>query len=174
MPGFNIGSDASSEASITVTTHRSHRWRITSLGEGLINKPTMLYAKSIQLPGFSIEEEIVVGASIKYKFAKTVNWEDVSLSFYDVMGMIGDMRTWQDKVYTNGEGINSANDYKKTSSFILTDGVGESTGPTFTLKNSWPKSISHSELSYDNSEIKLINMILSYDWAEIEAPSQPQ
>jgi hypothetical protein len=170
MPGFNIGAGGGfREPSITVEPNRAHRWRIESLGDGQIARATKVYAKSLQLPGYSIEEEIINGAAVKYKFAKIVNWEDVTISFYDVAdpNLINDLLEWEREVYTSGRGIRDANDYKKKCSFVLTNGQGDIVGPAFTLFNSWPKSVTHSALSYDNSEFKLVNLTLSYDWAEI-------
>jgi hypothetical protein len=170
MPGFNIGGGGGgSEPSNSSNLNRNHRWRIISLGESIIPRTALIFVKSLQLPAFTVEEEIVTGAAIKYKFAKTVNWEDVLITFYDNVGLIDDLLKWQKLVYDSGAGIKLANDYKKSSSFELTDGAGKSAGSQYFLINSWPKNISHSQLSYEDSEIKLVNMTLSYDWAEIFA-----
>ena len=170
MPGFNIGAGAGgSEPSNTTELNRNHRWRIISLGENTIPRQSLIFAKSLQLPGFTIEEETVQGAAIRYKFAKIVSWEDVTITFYDNVGLVDNLLKWQNLVYDSGAGIKLANDYKKSSSFELTDGNGATAGPTYFLINSWPKSLSHSQLSYEDSEIKLINLTLSYDWAEVFA-----
>src|SRR5574339_575327 len=109
MPGFNIGHGAGgfNEPNSQVEIHRAHRWQIITLGSPdiQINRATLLYAKSLTLPGINIEEEIVDGASLKYKFAKMANWEDVSIEFYDVTGVFEDLRQWQDRVFTPETGI---------------------------------------------------------------------
>ena len=168
MPGFNIGGGAGGNTPPnTYEIIRNHRWRIVSLGENIIPRAQTKFAKSLQLPAFTVEEEIITGAAIKYKFAKTVNWEDVTITFYDASPLLDQLLKWQNLVYDSGNGIKMADNYKKSSTFELTDGQGSAVGPQFILINSWPKNISHSQLSYEDSELKLINLTLSYDWAEI-------
>lgn len=169
MPGFNIGSKEQTDPSTTRETHRVHRWRIESLGE--LNDQqnrNFLFAKTLQLPNITFDEETHVGGSIKYKFAKIVNWEDVTISFYDVYGLYEQLFAWQNLVYTVNAGINPADMYKKESRFVMVDGMGKQAGPRYILKNSWPKSIQHSPLSYESSDIKLLTIILSYDFADIQ------
>lgn len=167
MPGFNIGSGNSGDPSPNTEVHRAHRWRIETLG-ALQNTGNFLYAKTLQLPNFSVDEETYIGASVKYKFAKVINWEDVTVTFYDVIGLYEQLFGWQNQVFTPNEGIKPADDYKEESRFVQTDGMGEQAGPRYILKNSWPKTISHSPLSYESSEIKLITLVLSYDYADIQ------
>lgn len=163
MPGFNIG--GGDGPSNSPDLHRSHRWEIINLG-GYVRSEHRMCAKSLSLPTFAAEEEIVMGAAIKYKFAKAINWEDVQLSFYDTVGLYASLLKWQDAVYTADAGIKPASSYKADAAFTLVDGDGFPIGQEITLKNSWPKSISHSPLSYESSDIKQIDITLSYDWAE--------
>ena len=135
-------------------------------GTLILKRDKLLFAKSVQLPGFNIEEEMVHGSAIKYKFAKTVNWDDVLITFYDTSGILEGLKQWQERVWTPELGIQPAGKYKGTATFNLTGGSVSDTGFTFILKNCWPKSIKHGLLSYDNSEIKVIELTLSYDWAE--------
>lgn len=179
MPGFNINSNTQQgpEASIFIESQRNHRWRIISLGAdgatgGVIGRDALVYAKSLQLPEFNVEEEIVPGSAIKYKFAKFVNWGDVVVSFYDVSGVYAGLIKWQNLVYTDTAGIGIADNYKKQSRFQQTNGAGQDSGPLYRLIGSWPKIISHSTLSYEDSELKLINLTLSYDWADIKFGTQ--
>ncbi|MEM3000625.1 MAG: hypothetical protein QXU32_00630 [Nitrososphaerales archaeon] len=165
MPGFNIGGSTGPPIAPKKDLHRAHRWRIVTLG-GFVTRDNLLYARTLTLPTFSVEEELVMGSSIKYKFAKAINWEDVRVSFYDIIGLYEDLVKWQDAVYTPTTGINVADSYKRDSIFELVDGMGNMAGLQHILKNSWPKSISHSELNYESSGIKLIELTLSYDWAE--------
>ncbi len=171
MPGFNIGSGNVGDPSPNAEVHRAHRWRIESLGELQDSSNNFLYAKTLQLPNFSVDEETHIGASVKYKFAKVINWEDVTVTFYDVIGLYEQLFGWQNLVFTPNEGIKSADIYKKESRFVQTDGKGDQAGPRYILKNSWPKTISHSPLSYESSEIKLITLVLSYDFADIQPGS---
>lgn len=169
MPGFNItgaGNELEPSPMPGNDIHRAHRWRISQLGD-VSSRTVKLYAKSLTLPGFTVDEEVVDGASLKYKFAKMVNWEDVSIEFYDVFSVFESLRAWQDQVFTPATGIRPAGDYKKLSSFVLTDGAGEDIRP-FTLHGSWPKQLSHSPLSYESSELKLVSLVLSYDFVTFD------
>lgn len=180
MPGFNIGGggDNTVEPPIPSEILRAHRWRIAKLGDlnfEAFGGETLLYAKSMSLPGFTVEEEIVSSAALKYKFAKMVNWEDVSIEFYDVTGVFDTLVTWQNLVFTPDKGIGVANDYKKECTFHLTSGSGDTTDadgnnlPVFTLHGAWPKQLTHSPLSYENSELKTVSLVLSYDYVTFDA-----
>jgi hypothetical protein len=167
MPGFNIGGQEG--PSNTTELYRTYRWFIETMmvdGRSMLNPYKLLYVKSIQLPGFNIEEEMIQGSAIKYKFAKTVNWDDVLVTFYDTEGIMEGLKSWQDLVWTPELGVQPASKYKGVTTFVLTNGEGSPTGFTFILRNCWPKSIKHGSLSYDSSEIKLVELTLSYDWAE--------
>jgi hypothetical protein len=164
MPGFNIGGGDNNEPSNTAELNRAHRWRIVSLGENLIDGDMLLFAKTLQLPGFTVEEEVITSAAIKYKFAKTVNWEDVAISFYDTVGLFPALIEWQNKVYTEDAGIQPAASYKLQSTLSQTDSTGEPINQ-FILHGSWPKALTHSPLSYESSDIKMVDLILSYDFA---------
>lgn len=177
MPGFNIGGgnpDNTSEPSPLIEIHRAHRWRIFQLGDLALGNMA-LYAKTLSLPGFTVEEEIVNSSALKYKFAKMVNWEDVVIEFYDVFGMFDALVEWQNLVFTPADGIGVANDYKKNCVFELTTGSGDNMDangnllPVFTLNGAWPKQLTHSPLSYENSELKTISLVLSYDYVTFEA-----
>lgn len=176
MPGFNIGGGGAdnTEPSPFIETHRAHRWRISQLGD-LALGDLGLYAKTLSLPGFTVEEEIISSSALKYKFAKMVNWEDVVIEFYDVFGLFDLLVEWQGLVFTPENGIGVANDYKKNCVFQLTSGSGDNMDangnslPVFTLNGAWPKQLTHSPLSYENSELKTISLVLSYDYVTFEA-----
>ena len=169
MPGFQIGQGTG--PSNTVETLRQHRWLIQTLGPIAIGPDAggtpPLLAESLQLPNVIIEEQTIQAALIKYKFAKSVSWEDASVTFYDTDNLLSKLLDWRNLVYTNVAGIKEhggANGYKKDSIFKLLDGIGKEK-VTLTLRHSWPKSISHGPLSYGSTDIKLITVTLSYDFA---------
>lgn len=168
MPGFNIGGGADRDPSNRPEINRAHRWRIISLGENLINSDELVFAKTLQLPSFAVEEEMVTSAAIRYKFAKTINWEDVTVQFYDSIGLFTELEKWRSLVWTADSGIRTASEYKKQSTFGLTYGDGTII-QTFVLHGSWPKMITHSALSYESSDFKYIDLVLSYDFASFES-----
>jgi hypothetical protein len=174
MPGFAIN-NTSGAISIDPKAefHRVHRWYINNLGipasiVGSDNSSKFrLYAHSLELPSISFEEELVNGASLKYKFPKRVLWDPVTVSFYDVFGIHKKFEKWRQAIWTPEEGIKLANDFKGEAEFILTNGKGEDK-QFYTLIGCYPSKISHSELTYTSSDIKLLRVTYSFDYAKIE------
>lgn len=165
MPGFAITGTEGRGPSNTQETFRTHRWRVQKLGPiRAESDPALFLAKELQLPNFSVDQDTVTGASLVYKYAKNINFEDVTISFYDTEDIISELKGWRDTIWTPEEGLRESGSYKDTSIFLLLDGSGE-TLRTFTLINSWPKKISHGPLSYTSSDIKYVQVTLAYDWA---------
>jgi len=187
MPGFNIGGNGSGPSNL-IRLHREHRWEIMDLGipagvsgvaqpggrSGTIARSpsqhtrnaTKFYAKTLQLPSLSFENEEVKGAGHKYKFAREADWDDVTVTFYDTFGLYQQFKTWQDLIWTPENGIGLADIYKGHPSFALIDEQGKRI-QRYNLKGAYPRKISHGDLSYTSSEVKLLSVTFSYDWAEI-------
>ena len=130
MPGFIIGgAEANIEgvSSNTVETHRQHRWRIIKLGP-IDFSLEFLVAQSFQLPNVNIEVQEIKAALLTYKFAKAVNWDNASVTFYDALPTLDRLETlWRNKVYSNEDGIKSHKDYKFDTIIELLDGAGKAT-----------------------------------------------
>jgi len=161
MPGFEIGTGGGGPAN-NLPTLRQHRWEITQLGPVT---SSLDVARDLQLPNFNVEREKVWGANSTYKYAKGVDWEDVTVAFYDLFDIYGRLKKWMDTVWTPEQGLHPAGDYKMESFFKMLDSRG-AVIQTFKLVNSWPVKVSHGPLSYTSSEIKYTQVTLSYDWAE--------
>lgn len=181
MPGFHFG-DGLDRESNTVETVRSHRWVIEKLGpidekDGLGggNHHTYgaWYAKSFGFPDQSSKIESAQGAGIEYKFAGNTEFSNATVVFYDTI-IKGDTSTrillerWCSDVRGGTEegvfnSVGLADVYKDTSVFSMRDGSGSPIF-TITLVNSWPQKISHSELSYVDSEISEVTVELVFDW----------
>ena len=132
MPGFAINqTDSSTSIDHKAEFHRAHRWRIQDLGIPAGSTTSTgtfrprLYANTLELPSLSFEEEKVDGASLKYKFPKRANWDNITISFYDVHGIHNRFDQWTKSIWTPEEGLNPANDFKGSSVFLLTDGSVE-------------------------------------------------
>lgn len=172
MPGFAINqTDSSTSIDHQAEFHRAHRWQIENLGIPFsINASSVfrprLYAKTLELPSLSFEEEKVDGASLKYKFPKRANWDNITVSFYDVQGIHNRFHLWQQSIWTPEEGLKPAADFKGTAVFLLTDGSGEEM-QRYTLVGCYPTKVSHSELSAASSEVKLLNVTYAFDYATI-------
>lgn len=165
MPGFKIGG-AGDGPSSGIETLRQHRWLITKLGP--IGTENLLVARDLVLPEYRIDRQEILGGLIYYKFAKSVKWEDISVTFYDTGKILDELCKWKQLVYDNSSGIkkHSPNGgYKQDCIFELLDGTGSPLN-TITAKNAWPASIAQGQLSYTSTEIKVVTVTLAYDFAE--------
>ena len=176
MPGFT-GNGPSPKAEF----HRQHRWIIEELGipsssgrpgqalrgEAKKRSQLALYARDLQLPVLEFDIESIKSPSLEYKIAKHAKWRNCTVSFYDVYGLYKEFYKWQQEIWTPQTGLKAANAYKGQPVFALRDGKGK-VRQRFTLKGAFPQSIDHGELSYTNSEIKVLTVTYAYDWAEIE------
>jgi hypothetical protein len=168
MPGFKVFGTEQGVAVPNVLL--KHQWEIVKLGPIQINDTSPArYAKEVELPKISFEEEQVRGAALIYKFASMAKWEDVNVTFYDTEGLAAQIESWRKLVYSDENGLGLASDYKQTSKFRLIDrDASGSTLVMFTLNNSWPKTIGYGQLTYTDSDAKIISLTLSYDYAVIE------
>jgi len=160
MPGFAIQGGAG--PSNVQETLRSNRWVVQQLGP-ITDTFSLKLAKDLQLPNFNVTQETHTGGSLVYKYAKEINYQDVTISFYDFQGFINTLDEWRKMIWTPEDGLKDAGTYKAESKFQLLKGDGEVVH-TYVLKNSWPKKIGHGQLSYSSSEIKYVQVILAYDW----------
>ncbi len=139
-------------------------WEIPTLFEGATDGP-LIHLRDATLPTFTAEEDSILAASLNYKWAKGIRWDDIKVSWYDTQGLIGIMKKWRQSVWTQSDGLKVGGHYKKESQldYYLPDGSGV---VSWRLINSWPKVIKHGEMTYTNSEVKLVEVTIAYDWAE--------
>lgn len=134
-------------------------------------------AKEATLPTFTITKETTDGASLTYKYAGMVIWEDVRITFYDVVissykaSQI--IKDWRDRVWSAKTGLRSPTDYKKDSVIKVYD-LDFETFTKWTLCGSWPQSVKEGDLTYTATEIKVIDVIIAYDWALQDDETQGQ
>jgi hypothetical protein len=145
-------------------------WEIEYLfGQDDFSKDAALISlKDATLPTFTINKESYVPSSLEYKFAKSVSWDDIKVSWYDSTGLLAVMKEWRELVWTPETGLKMADDYKKLSVIHNFLPTGKKVN-TWTLHNSWPSLIRHGELTYTSSEVKIVEVTVTYDWAEEEA-----
>lgn len=176
MPGFNITGDEPNARELpphTLETNREHRWRIVQLGPIDFDNERFL-AESVLFPNVDIQQQEINASLLTYKFAKNVRWDDVTITLYDTQSLYQSLELqWLNKVFTNIAGIRShaapmQSGYKQDTILELLDGDGRVLpGQTFTLKGSWPRRISHGNISFSSSAIKLLTLTIAYDFAEV-------
>ena len=124
--------------------------------------------KDCTLPTFTVNKETIEGAQLEYKFAKSISWEDVNVTWYDSEGLFQHILSWRKSVWdSQGIGLKTATEYKKNT---VIESYAGSWNDTFEyqkyeLYNSWPSSIKYGDLTYTSSEVKYISVTITYDWA---------
>ena len=165
MPGFNIVTSSSADPNQpfhTVETVREHRWILRDLGfAGLV---TSTIAKTVSLPSIEFESQEIMGGFVNYKYAKAMKVGTFSISFYETLQTFEKLKKgWFDKVGNIAEGIKGHDQYKKKVVIALVDGFGEDVY-TAIFNGAWPKVLELGTLSYESSEIKLINVTCEFDF----------
>lgn len=149
----------------------TYTWQIMNLMDRNVNisgpESALIYAKEMTLPTFSVGIENHQGASLEYKFAKSVSWDDIKITFYDSVGMINILRSWRQQVWTADQGLLQADEYKKESEIdVLTPSWIPETATTWRLFGSWPSTIRHGDLTYTSSDVKIVEITVTYDFAD--------
>ena len=171
MPGFVVqGMGGAIGAGVGVNSRRQYYynyfWEIDNLfGTSFLSNEALIGLKDASLPTFTVNKETYVGSSLEYKFAKSIIWEDIKVAWYDSDGLLSSMRDWRKMVWKPESGLQMANDYKKRSRIQHFLPTGKKVN-TWTLYNSWPSQIRNGELTYTSSEVKLVEVTVTYDWAE--------
>lgn len=172
MPGFKIGGIGDGPENTIGSLLHEHRWLIGQLGPIFVGANSGIWAKEVTLPTSVIERQEILGGLLVYKFAKSVKWEDVTITFYDTQNLYPELCKWKEGIYTNKSGIKThkpgdgKDGYKAITIIDLLDGTGKSL-KNIKLHNSWPSNIDEGRISYESSEIKLLTITLAYDWATI-------
>lgn len=147
-------------------------WEVSSLfeeGFRWLGDAPLISLRDCTLPTFTVNKETHQGSSLEYKYAKSVTWEDIKVTWYDTIGLLAEMKRWRSNIWTPECGIADANSYKRESNLGYYLPTGKSVNH-WVLKNSWPSQIRHGELTYTSSDVKIIEVTLTYDWA-VESPA---
>ena len=122
--------------------------------------------KDATLPTYTVNKKSAT-TQVEYKFADSVSFEDVSLTWYDTEGFFVELKSWRDMVWKPDYiGIRQASEYKRDTMISVFRSGGKMVNHT--LYNSWPSGIKHSDLTYTSSDIKLVTVTLTYDWADMD------
>ena len=181
MPGFMVAQNVGAGVAATNDNLKpvyQYTWEIVNLFEDNRNlfpggeAGVKLLAKEATLPTFTISKDTVDGSSLVYKYAGMVTWEDIRITFYDVRvggnQASGLIKTWRDNVWEAKTGLKSPNDYKKDSKLNVYD-LEWTSMVIWVLHGSWPQSIKEGDLTYTATEMKVIDVTICYDWADMEA-----
>ena len=162
MPGFNIGSTTASDAltpSGLMEPLRAYRWRLESI-DYWATAGDLVTVAELDVPSFEFEEQVILGMSAEYKFAKRPKFNDIEIQFYDDGKLQMVLENWMNEIWNPDEGL-TGRTYKSPMSFSELDNAGKQIA-LFTLNEAWPKSLSHSRLSYSDNNLKRLNVKFSY------------
>lgn len=174
MPGFRLAggssitgkADPSGVIGGSRDLKRVHRWEIGKIvGQDIDDAAT--FAASVTAPGISFEEEKGPGSSIDYKVAKKPIFKDVTIRLYDVDGLHMRLEQLVQSVWTADGGLQPAGAYKGRTEITLIGNCETTRHVKYTLVNSWIKEFTHSDLTYDSSEFKLLTLVISYDYYRV-------
>lgn len=174
MPGFRVGNLGDGPTNKPKAYYK-YTWDISSIFEDQLNGVAqnqgfraatgIIYAKEASLPSWEFDREEVVGSSLRYKFAKSVSFNDIRIAWYDTAGFETVVRMWRRRVWTPERGLSNPSDYKKETRIdsYTYDLVKKN---QWLLMNSWPQRISAGDLTYTDSDVKVVEVTVAYDWAE--------
>lgn len=168
MPGFIVNEIGEGAKADSIRPYYSFTWQISNLFEDrtpIDNQSPLIYVREATLPSWDFDKEKVMGASLEYKFAKSIVWNDIKIIWYDTDGLAEIMQIWRSTIWAPHIGLALANDYKKESTLQSFDFSFENP-VSWKLINSWPGNVKVGDLTYVNSDVKMVEVTLVYDWAE--------
>lgn len=181
MPGFqinqNLGNNPRGAAQTTAEYYYTYTWEVENIFDEFTTdaRDVLIHAKDMTLPAFVVGKETLIGSALEYKFAKNVSFDDVKITWYDTVGLIEIMKRWRRSVWTQEDGLSAAGVYKKRT--FQRQYIGDTNGTIddardvrYRLEGSWPSVIRHGDLTYTNSDVKIVEVTVTYDWAEELAP----
>lgn len=166
MPGFSIANYQVRDTNPAIPNKviYSYTWDISNfLGRSGLIEP-LVYLKTCMMPSHTHTSELYNTGHTEYKFPKDIKWDDIKCTFYDTNRLIDILSDLKNKVWNPAFGIGVANNFMQESRINVYYSTGEP-AYSWVLVNSWIKSISYTELTYENSAPLNVNVTLSYNWA---------
>lgn len=161
------------------TPKRNFRFlvQITALGENG-DQSVIWWAKTAKTPSFSLAETTHAYLDNTYKFPGRVTWDDVNISLVDPVSPDATKLTMQVLENSNyrvkGLGqepltVSKAKAATALGNVIITI-ISDDGDPveTWTLNNPFIKTVSFSDLSYEDDGLRSIDLTMAYDWATCE------
>lgn len=155
-----------------IDIYLSYTWDIkTIFSKETANEQYLIYLKDANTPTFTANKETYVGVNLEYKYAKSVTWEDIKLTWYDT-GMLHTIKSWRESVWSSRYGLQPAASYKAETvlrCFLPEDKNSRAELEGYfgwKLHGSWPSSIRSGDLTYTSSDAKIVEVTVTYDWAE--------
>ena len=171
MPGFQVrdlgqSSAVHETAPSNADYYYVYTWEIAKFtGYRAETRPSLIHLQSASTPTFTANIEKYTASSVEYKWAKSVTWEDIKVSFYDTYGLIEALISWRSNIWSPYTGLKPARSYKDNTILNVYLPSGEAKFG-WNLIGSWPSTIRSGELTYTESNVKICEITVTYDWAE--------
>ena len=158
----------------TLQPKRNYRFKVTINGYGAEN--VIWWAKSFKPPSYEVSETTHDYLDNKYYFPGRVTWGDCSMVLVDPVSPNA-VKLTNDILINSGYKVKTGTDSYETISRNGATQVGlqavqvEVLDPKgdwiekWVLQNAFIKSVTFSDLAYDNDELRTIDISFRYDWA---------
>lgn len=156
MPGFGI--NQSSGPPNTVETHRAYRYILSSMDK---LQPFVAFAKSCERPSIIIDTMIVHHGQDEISVPGKQRWNPITIEFYDMPGISSALNDWaqNNTVHVSSSTTGQQSQYKKNFELSMLNGAGSPIW-VYHLYDAWPSSVKPSKLSYEDTSIATIEVIL--------------
>jgi hypothetical protein len=155
---------------------RQFRFKVET-GEGVL-----WWAKTVSKPSFSISEQQYQVANHKFKYPGIVTWNDVTLHIVDTGAKTMELYSGLiDSGYKTPDGLGASEGVSKKAltkevfgghfHIHQLNGEGE-TIEEWILHNPKVTAVNFGSLDYSSDELVSIEIIVSYDWAELSEAIQ--
>jgi hypothetical protein len=192
MPGFSVAGTSGPVGdgpSSDIVPYYNYTWEIPHIfGDNVSRNSSLIYAKDVTMPGYTFSKEEVEGASLTYKYASQLVWDDVRITYYDIRAderLCDFLKKWRERIWTPASGLQysessqggspsqgSVGGYKRNTQITnFTPSSDGSSAVVWTLHGSWPQSVRNGDLTYTDSDVKLVEIVVVYDYAEEECES---
>ena len=160
-----------------ITPKRNFRFliEITNLGDNG-SQSIVWWAKSVKVPAFDVAETQHQFLDNTYNFPGRVTWQDVNMTLVDPASpdAVALTNHIMDEFYSiKSKGALGAPQTVSKKGAVAALGsviirIIDENGvdiEVWSLKNPFIKSVSFSDLSYDNEDLRTIDITFKYDWA---------
>ena len=163
-----------------ITPKRNFRFliEITNLGDNG-SQSIVWWAKSVKVPAFDVAETQHQFLDNTYNFPGRVTWQDVNMTLVDPASpdAVALTNHIMDEFYSiKSKGALGAPKTVSKKGAVAALGsviirILDENGDDvekWTLANPFIKSVSYSDLAYDNEDLRTIDITFKYDWARCE------
>ena len=165
----------------TTEPKQKHKFKITMTkltGDSSI----MWYAKSVNLPSYEISQGEYQLGNHKFKYPGILTWNDVTLTMVDpsskTMEFLSLLKSTgynipsqggESAIFSgpNGDTGISKESYDLGIQIQIINSDDGTPRETYELKNPFIKSMNLGDLSYDSEDLIEVQMVISYDFADI-------